>query len=131
MNPLFHELFQRTRFFNKEVNQTLKKHDLFASQWTVLFCIHQHTEMTLTEIWKYLNVEAPTITRTVSRLEELGWLITHEGKDRREKVVRLSVEAKDKFPEIEASIIEFENETLKGMSSEEQSLLMTLLKKLN
>ena len=34
----------------------------------------KHKEMTLTQIWKYLNVEAPTITRTVNRLAELGWI---------------------------------------------------------
>ena len=76
-------------------------------------------------------MEAPTITRTVSRLEELGWLKTYEGKDRREKIVRLSEEAVAKFPVIEASIIQFENEFLKGLSSEEQVILMGLLKKLD
>ena len=76
-------------------------------------------------------MEAPTVTRTVSRLEELGWLKTYEGKDRREKIVRLSEEAVAKFPVIEASIIQFENEFLKGLSSEEQAILMGLLKKLD
>jgi MarR family transcriptional regulator for hemolysin len=131
LNPLFHEIFQKTRLLSKELNQVLKKYDLFASQWTVLYCVHQHGEMILTHVWKYLNVEAPTITRTVSRLEELGWLKTHEGKDRREKLVRLSEEAVAKLPVIEASIIKFENEFLKGLSSEEQTILMGLMKKLN
>lgn len=131
MNPLFHEVFQKTRLLSKELNLVLKEYDLFASQWTVLYCVHRHEEMILTNIWRYLNVEAPTVTRTVSRLEELGWLTTYEGKDRREKIVRLSKEAVAKFPVIEASIIQFENEFLKDLSSEEQSMLMGLLKKLD
>lgn len=131
MNPLFHELFQMSRFLSKEVNQVLKEHDLFAAQWTVLFSIHKHGEMSLTEIWKYLNVEAPTITRTVNRLEDLGWLSVHQGKDRREKIVRLSNDAIMKFPEIETSIIRFENEFLEGLNDEEQLLLIALLKKMN
>jgi DNA-binding MarR family transcriptional regulator len=131
MNPLFHVIFQMTRMLNKEVNQALKKHELFASQWTVLLCVYQQGEMTLTQIWKYLNVEAPTITRTVNRLEELGWLTTHEGKDRREKIVRLSDEAIAKFPEVESSIIQFENEFLTGLTVEEQVQLMTLLRKMD
>ena len=85
--------------------------------------------MTLTQIWKYLNVEAPTITRTVNRWKSLGWLTTHEGKDRREKIVRLSEEANCKFPEIEASIIRFENEFLKGLSDEEQVTVESLAEK--
>ncbi|KAA0965054.1 MarR family transcriptional regulator [Sporosarcina sp. ANT_H38] len=131
MNPLFHEVFQKTRLLSKELNLVLKEYELFASQWTVLYCVHQHEEMILTNIWRYLNVEAPTVTRTVSRLEELGWLTTYEGKDRREKIVRLSEEAVAKFPVIEASIIQFENEFLKDLTSEEQAILMGLLKKLD
>jgi len=131
MNPIFHEVFQKTRLLSKELNLVLKEYDLFASQWAVLYCVHQHEEMILTNIWRYLNVEAPTITRTVSRLEELGWLKTYIGKDRREKVVRLSEEAVVKFPMIEASIIQFENEFLKGLSSEDQVMLRGLLKKLD
>lgn len=131
MNPLFHDIFQKTRMLSKELNLVLKKYDLFAAQWTVLYCIHQHGEMTLTQIWKYLNVEAPTITRTVNRLEKLGWLTTHEGKDRREKIVRLSEETSAKFPEIEASIIRFENEFLKGLMDEEQVQLIALLNKMD
>ena len=131
MNPLFHDIFQKTRLLSKELNLVLKNYDLFAAQWTVLYCIHQHGEMTLTQIWKYLNVEAPTITRTVNRLEKLGWLTTHEGKDRREKIVRLSEETIAKFPEIEASIIRFENEFLKGLLDEEQVQLIALLNKID
>lgn len=131
MNPLFHDIFQKTRLLSKELNLVLKTYDLFAAQWTVLYCIHQHGEMTLTQIWKYLNVEAPTITRTVNRLEKLGWLTTHEGKDRREKNVRLSEETIAKFPEIEEAIIRFENEFLKGLLDEEQVQLMALLNKMD
>lgn len=131
MNPLFHDIFQKTRLLSKELNLVLKKYDLFAAQWTVLYCIHQHGEMTLTQIWRYLNVEAPTITRTVNRLEKLGWLTTHEGRDRREKIVRLSEKTIAEFPEIESSIIRFENEFLKGLSDEEQVQLMTLLNKMD
>ena len=130
MNPLFHELFQNTRFLSRELNLVLKQYDLFSSQWTVLFCVHEHNEMTLTQVWKYLNVEAPTITRTVNRLEELGWVTTNEGKDKREKIVRLSQDAINKFPTIQKSIIKFENRFLEGLTDEDQIQLGTLLKKM-
>lgn len=130
MNPLIHELFQKTRFLTKELNQALKKHDLYSAQWTVIYCVDLHTEMTLTQIWKYLNVEAPTITRTVTRLEEMGWLVTREGKDRREKNVRLSESAVLKLPEIKATIIQFEQYNLMGLTVEEEKQLVMLLRKL-
>ncbi len=130
MNPLIHEVFQKTRLLQKELNQALKQHNLFASQWTVLYCVYRHGELTLTDIWKYLNVEAPTITRTVTRLETLGWLRTFAGKDRREKFVQLTEEATAKLPEIEATILAFEKRAVGSLTEEEQNLLLTLLKKM-
>lgn len=131
MNPLFHEIFQKTRFLNKELNLVLKEYDLFASQWSVLYCIHKHGDMSLTEIWKYLNVEAPTVTRTVNRLVELGWVTIEEGTDRREKIVKLSTEAVVDFIEIENAVIRFETEFLKRLSTEEQLQLVELLSKMD
>lgn len=131
MNPLIHEIFQKYRLLNKQLNQSLKEHQLFASQWTVIFCVYQHGEMTLTDIWKYLNVEAPTITRTVSRLKELGWLEIVSGKDRRAKNVRLSQKAFEQLPEIIVSITQFEHEAMKNLTDEEQAILMKLLNKIN
>lgn len=130
-NPLIHELFQKTRYLSYEVNKTLKDYNLYSSQWSVLNCVHRHKEMTLTQIWKYLNVEAPTITRTVNRLAVLGWLDIKAGKDRREKIVRLSTKALETFPTIENSMNVFENEMLSALSQEDQQLLMELLKKIN
>lgn len=131
MNPLIHELFQKSRFLSKELNMFLKKHKLFASQWSVIYCVDLHGEMTLTQIWKYLNVEAPTITRTVNRLEELCWLRTKEGKDRREKVVELTEFGLEQLEAVKKSVIEFEQLYLNNLSDEEQVALIRLLRKLD
>ncbi|MEI4771275.1 MarR family transcriptional regulator [Psychrobacillus sp. FJAT-51614] len=130
MNLAIHELFQKSRFLTNEINYTLKKHNLYASQWSVLYCIKKHGEMSLTQIWKYLNVEAPTITRTVYRLVELGWIDIHPGKDRREKIVKLSAKALEDFPEIQASMVEFEERVVTNLTPQEQSLLHQLLQKI-
>ncbi|MFS0689194.1 MarR family transcriptional regulator [Sporosarcina sp. 179-K 8C2 HS] len=131
MNPIIHELFQRSRKLGKELNSALKQHGLFAAQWTVIYCVYQHGEMTLTQIWRYLNVEAPTITRTVNRLEQMGWLATREGKDRREKYVSLTENATVRLSEIKETIIQFEEQSLKSLTEEEKELLMKVLKKIS
>jgi len=123
-------LFQKTRLLSNELNDTLKAHNLYSSQWTVLYCVHMHGSMTMKEMTKYLNVEAPTVTRTVSRLEELGWLTVQPGKDRREKIVRLCVKAEKKLPEIEKTIVQFEAEFLEQLTEDEQGQFMILLRKL-
>lgn len=130
MNLLIHELFQKTRFLTQEVNSTLKKYDLYASQWSVLYCIQLHKEMTLTQIWKYLNVEAPTITRTVNRLVTLGWIDITSGKDKREKIVKLSEQALQQFPAIRVSMMAFEDSMVSELTKDEEVLLLELLQKI-
>ena len=84
----------------------------------------------MTEIWKYLNVEAPTITRTVNRLAELEWLTIEEGVDRRERIVKLSEAAINDFPKIKGDIIRFETRFLERLTKDEQSQLINLLRKM-
>ena len=130
MNIIFHEIFQTTRQFTNNLNTVLKDFGLYNSQWSILFTVHQHKKMTLTEIWKYLNVEAPTVTRTVTRLEQLGWLVRHDGEDSRSKIVTLSEEGLKKYPAVESAVIQFENSSAKGLTIEEQQMFLSLLRKL-
>lgn len=130
MNPLFHTFFQQNRFLVNHLNEALKEHGLFSSQWTILFLLKKEGPMTLTTIWKYLNVEAPTITRTVARLEKLGLVRREEGADRREKIVYLTEEALQQMPAVEASVLKFEAEMTKNLSEEETVQLIQLLDKM-
>ncbi|MGG0654916.1 MarR family winged helix-turn-helix transcriptional regulator [Rummeliibacillus pycnus] len=130
MNIIFHEIFQTTRKFTNSLNDVLKDYGLYNSQWTILYTVYRHKTMTLTEIWKYLNVEAPTVTRTVSRLEQLGWLVRQEGEDRRSRIITLSEQGLEKYPAVEAAVMQFENSLAKDLSTEEQQMFLSLLQKL-
>lgn len=130
MNPLFHLFFQQNRYLVNQLNEILKSHGLFSSQWTILFLLQQNGPMSLTTIWKYLNVEAPTITRTVTRLEALGWVERQQGSDKREKIIALTTYALEQFPTVEASVLSFEQKMTQHLSQQEQQLLIDLLKKM-
>lgn len=127
---LFHEIHQKSRLSIKEVNEALKEFELYSSQWSILFCLKQFGSMTQKEIWQYLNVEAPTVTRTIVRLEESGWINRREGTDKRERIVQLSSLAEQKVPEIEKRIRHVEEKLLSKLSDEEQDQLLHLLKKI-
>ena len=86
--------------------------------------------MTLTAIWKYLDVETPTVTRTVARLETLGLVERKEGTDRREKIVHLTDEALALMPKVEASVLEFEAAMTVNLTEEEAVQLEHLLGKM-
>ncbi|ASN03731.1 MarR family winged helix-turn-helix transcriptional regulator [Virgibacillus necropolis] len=127
---LLHLLNQQTRVLAKEVNNRLSDHGLYSSQWSIIFCIERFGPMTQTAIWKYLNVEAPTVTRTLSRMEKSGWIVREQGNDKRERVIELTKEAKQKFMSIRQTMDKFEEEVLKGLSSDDKAQLHFLLTKL-
>lgn len=129
-NLLFHEIHQKSRLSIKEVNDALKEFELYSSQWSILFCLKQFGSMTQKEIWQYLNVEAPTVTRTIARLEDSGWVLREEGHDKRAKIVHLSPFAEQHLPEIEKRIQHVEKEMVANLSNEEQDQLISLLKKI-
>ncbi len=130
MNPIFHALFQKSRFLTNCLNLVFNHHNLYSSQWTILYCLQKHGAMTLTQIWKYLNVEAPSVTRAISRLEDLGWVQRVDGEDKREKIVTLSAMAVEQLPAITATILAFEAEMVGSLTVEEQEQFMNLLQKM-
>lgn len=127
---LFHEIHQKSRLSVKEVNEALKEFDLYSTQWSILFCIKQFGSMTQKEIWQYLNVEAPTVTRTVARLEESGWVERREGVDKRERIVYLTERAEEAVPQITKRILEVEEKLVSSLTKNEQAQLIGLLKKI-
>ncbi|MFD2626478.1 MarR family winged helix-turn-helix transcriptional regulator [Salibacterium salarium] len=129
-SELFHLLNQKVRLFSKEMNDYLQQHNLYSSQWTILYILLENGPMTQTDIWKYLQVEAPTITRTLTRMEKSGWIIKKLGNDKREKIILLTDEAREKLDLIQQSVQQFENDFTTNLTTNEQQELYRLLKKL-
>ncbi|WP_232225553.1 MarR family winged helix-turn-helix transcriptional regulator [Oceanobacillus manasiensis] len=127
---IMHALNQGFRYTVKELNTRLKGFDLYASQWAILYCLDRFGTMTQTEIWKYLNTEAPTVTRTLVRLEENGWISRKQGKDKRERIIELTPLAIEKIPQVKDSVASFDQEMLSSLSQQEKNQLFTLLGKL-
>ncbi|SFE62421.1 MarR family winged helix-turn-helix transcriptional regulator [Alteribacillus iranensis] len=127
---LFHALNQKVRQLKKELDDKLQVHDLYYAQWTILYTLSRKGSITQTELWKYLQVEAPTITRTLTRMEEKGWIVRTPGRDKRERLVALTEEALAKLPRIKETIDDTEQQFVTSLSEEEQQKLYHLLEKL-
>lgn len=126
---LFHLLNQRVRMLSTEMNSLLNDHGLYSSQWTIIYCLNRFGPMTQTAIWQYLHVEAPTITRTLSRMEKNGWIKRKVGRDKRERVIELTEEAKQKYKELQQVINPMEEELVETLTIEEKKDLYHLLEK--
>ena len=128
---LFHMLNQKKRLIEKEMNASLNNHELFASQWSILFCIQRFGSISQTEISNYLNVEAPTVTRTLIKLEKKGWIIRKPGQDKRERIIELTKEAEKNLPVVKQTVDEVESQLVRKLSEEEKKQLYYLLHKIN
>lgn len=109
---LIHQINQCARLVTKKANERLEPFGLYSSQWSILYCLKTIGPMTQKEIWSYLNVEAPTVTRTIKRLEENGWIQREQGEDKREKLVVLTKEAELKYNSINQEMLKFEEDML-------------------
>ncbi|QTN01327.1 MarR family transcriptional regulator [Sediminibacillus dalangtanensis] len=109
------------------MDERLREYGLYHSQWSILFCLYHKGPMTLTEIWQYLHVEAPTVTRTIKRLESKKWVYRKQGQDKREKIIGIADNAFDKVVEVAEMMEAFEDEMLNGLSKEQQKELLQLL----
>lgn len=129
-NDIFHLLHQKSRFIKKRMDIGLKKHNLYMSQWSILFCLNKFGEMTQTEIWTYLNVEAPTITRTLEKMENSGWIIRKHGADKRERIIAMTDKAVETYNIVIKQVIKMENELLLHFTDTEKQQLYHLLDKI-
>ncbi len=127
---VIHALNQRARLFSKSLNTHLIDHGLYTSQWSILFCLYHFGTMTQTQIWKYLNVEAPTVTRSLGRMEKNGWITRRQGEDKRERLIELTDEAKRKFFTLKQSVTKMEDQLLASLTKNEKEQLYYLLNKI-
>ncbi|WP_242143278.1 MULTISPECIES: MarR family winged helix-turn-helix transcriptional regulator [unclassified Bacillus cereus group] len=131
----FHVVSQTSRKFTKKFNEHVSSTGLFSAQWAVIFRIHQTGPCTQRELCQYLNVESPTMTRTLTRMESMGWIIRTEGKDRREKLISLSETALDMIPVWQQEVAAFEEKALQNISKEEMyrtfQVLQTIIQNLD
>lgn len=77
-----------------------------------------------------MSVEKPTVTRTISRLEELGYVEHVPGKDKREKRMQLSEMGRHVYKDVRVTIDQFEQEILKGVSEDEQNEAIRIMGKI-
>lgn len=108
----------------------MKDHGLYSSQWSLLFCLDRFGPVSQTDLWKYLNVEAPTVTRTIRRMEANGWVERTEGEDKREKIVSMTPFARERFDAIQRDVIAMESDLLRQLKEEERHELHRLLSKI-
>ncbi|WCK56309.1 MarR family transcriptional regulator [Aneurinibacillus sp. Ricciae_BoGa-3] len=112
------------------LNELLGTYDLSYSLWQVIFYVKNNGPSTLVDISSNFNVEKPTITRTVHRLEETGLVNRIPGKDRREKIIQLTELGEEVYQACRKKITELEYRVMEGIPAEEQNAAFRILPKM-
>lgn len=129
-SELFHSINQFTRHFSKMLNESLVPLGLFSAQWTIIYRLKNAGPSTQKELSSYLGVEAPTMTRSLARLEKSGWITRTAGRDKREKKISLTNAAIKKYNHWLHAVRTSERHALKNISEEEIAMMIKFMSKM-
>ena len=112
------------------LNELLGAYELSYSLWAVVFYIKNNGPSTLVDIANHYNVEKPTITRRVHRLEELQIVKQIAGQDRREKIIQLTELGEEVYKACRKKITNLEIRVMEDIGKEEQEVIFHTLPKI-
>jgi MarR family transcriptional regulator, transcriptional regulator for hemolysin len=112
------------------LNELMSTYELSYSLWQVIFYIKNNGPSTLVDIANQYNVEKPTITRRVQRLEDLQIVKQIPGMDKREKVIELTEVGEEIYQACRNKITALENSIMDGIAHEDQMILFQTLPKI-
>ena len=113
------------------VSASLRKKNLTMIQSSII----RYVEMkggrtTQKDIEDYMNVSHPTIVGIITRMANNGFLkCCMDQSDKRQKIVELTDSARAVSKEIHTEIENAEKNMVRGLSTEEQNILLSLLER--
>lgn len=130
MNAYGHKVNQLARSFTKKLNEKISPFGLYSSQWVIIVYLYEKKQCTQIELSQYLSVEAPTITRTLARMEEMGWVTREYGQNKREKHIKLTEKAYEMFVSWNQADDNIGIEATKDISKDELDIFSNVLEKM-
>ncbi|WHY01790.1 MarR family transcriptional regulator [Neobacillus sp. DY30] len=130
MEGFFQRYLSLYRPLITRLNELMSTFDLSYSLWQVIFYIKHNGPSTLIDIANQYNVEKPTITRRVQRLEELHMVIQIPGIDKREKVIQLTELGEEIYQACRKKITDLENSVMDGVDKDNQLIMFKTIPKI-
>lgn len=125
-----HKVNQLARMFMKKLNENLGDSGIYSAQWAFALRLYERGASTQKELSEYLIIEPPTVTRTLARMEEAGWVIREEGTDRRERKIRLSPKAYEQFATWQQTSDGLEKAALENIDKSELEIFTRVLQQM-
>jgi len=115
------QLSKVSRLVKREIDATLLPYSLHTGQWALIKAVALLQPVSQVQLADYLIIEKPAVTKTVSRLETLGFITrTKEGRTHFVSLTPLAIE---RFDQIDAAVQETHQRLLASFSLTDQQQL--------
>lgn len=96
--PCFSANLRRaSRAVSRLYGEEIRKGGVEPAQFTLLAVLARLDEARQGELADMLALDSTTLTRTLGRLEERGWIFSRAGEDRRERWIRLTPRGRRRY----------------------------------
>lgn len=117
-------LAQVCRLHHSRARALLEEFGLFRGQPPLLFALWEEEGLTHSELAEHLHVQPATITKMIKRMERAGFVERNQdAEDQRVSRVYLTDAGRNIRGAVEGVLLELEEQTFAGFSSEDRALL--------
>lgn len=123
-------IIQLCRAHRARAGTLLEVYGLYPGQERILFLLWEGEGLSLSKLAEQLGVQAPTITKMISRMEAAGVVVRRAApQDSRTTQVFLTPKGRGLKEDVERAYVQLEAETVAQLNEEEQKWLRHLLEK--
>lgn len=125
---LTHNISLIARHSNTFLMRELQQWEIgYAENWVLMF-LSKNNKVNQETIAKHLMIDKGSIAKTVSKLEEKGYIVRETNKDnQREKLIQLSEKGENIIEYMKAALRKWNDTILKGISPEQEKQLEGLI----
>ena len=130
-NHVFFWLTQVIGARDRELAQGLRDYGLRVPEWRLLAALHARPDSTMSDLAELATIDRTTLTRTVDRMEEAGWLArAADAADMRVTRLALSAPGRRMFERIWPEVEKLNALALEGLSKAEIRDLHRILERM-
>ncbi|MEV2421974.1 MarR family transcriptional regulator [Paenibacillus larvae] len=126
-SSIFTKVSKIARSLDTGINRRLAPHGIYESQWVMLNAIHDLGPTTVTNLSNALIIKPPTVTKTINRLEKLGYVKRVTGKNKKEREIALTDLSREKLGFWNGLVKHYHESLLQSYSAEELRQLESLV----
>lgn len=125
---LFYEYAALYRPYMNQLNAQLASFQLTVPLWLLMRVLYYEGGQTISQLSEKRNVEKPTTTKMVQRLEELQLVEARSGSDKRMRNIHLTEHGMAVSGQVEDELSRYQQKLVDGISEEEQLLAARVLR---